>query len=56
MWLIVKFSAFVLEMLTLGKFVWMQEKDSFSAIMKRISKIQKTNGATNYVVLRDNLA
>ncbi|KAG6418989.1 hypothetical protein SASPL_121197 [Salvia splendens] len=56
MWLIVKFSAFVLEMLTLGKLVWMQEKDAFSAIMKRISKIQKTNGATNYVVLRDNLA
>ncbi|XP_041995110.1 transcription initiation factor IIF subunit alpha-like [Salvia splendens] len=33
-----------------------EEKDAFSAIMKRISKIQKTNGATNYVVLRDNLA
>ncbi|XP_042027462.1 transcription initiation factor IIF subunit alpha-like isoform X2 [Salvia splendens] len=33
-----------------------EEKDAFSGIMKRISKIQKTNGATNYVVLRDNLS
>ncbi|XP_047958350.1 transcription initiation factor IIF subunit alpha-like [Salvia hispanica] len=45
-----------LKILILAKFVWVQEKDAFSGMIKRISKIQKTNGATKYVVLRDNLA
>lgn len=30
----------------------LQDKDAFAAILRRISKIQKTNGA-NFVVLRE---
>ncbi|CAL5345545.1 unnamed protein product [Camellia sinensis] len=30
-----------------------EDKDAFAAILRRISKIQKTNGPSNYVVLRE---
>ncbi|ERN19162.1 hypothetical protein AMTR_s00061p00167160 [Amborella trichopoda] len=30
-----------------------EDKDSFAAVLKKISRIQKTNGGANFVVLRD---
>ncbi|OMO76941.1 Transcription initiation factor IIF, alpha subunit [Corchorus capsularis] len=31
-----------------------EEKKAFAYILRRIAKIQKTNGPSNYVVLRDH--
>ncbi|KAH6768834.1 transcription initiation factor IIF subunit alpha RAP74 [Perilla frutescens var. frutescens] len=53
--LVAKFkSRLKLKEVVTAKFVWnaMQDKDAFAAILRRISKIQKTNGA-NFVVLRE---
>lgn len=35
------------------KLLLMQDRTAFADILKRISKIQKTNGPSNYVVLRE---
>ncbi|KAH6777289.1 transcription initiation factor IIF subunit alpha RAP74 [Perilla frutescens var. hirtella] len=53
--LVAKFkSRLKLKEVVTAEYVWnaMQDKDAFAAILRRISKIQKTNGA-NFVVLRE---